>query len=79
MLIVDLQVTGDRIVQTFAGAEAVGVEPLGHAAVEALDHADGLRVARSELAVLDGVVGADAVEWEGLRNMRPLVCSPQHR
>jgi len=40
----------------------VGVEQLADAAVEALDHAVGLRVSGFDQAVLDSVLGTDLVE-----------------
>lgn len=62
VLIVELDVAGDGIAQVLAGAESSGIEDLGDAAVEALDHAVGLRMSGLDESVIDGVLGADLVE-----------------
>jgi len=60
--VVKLDVAQQRGFQVFAADEMMALQHLFDAAVEALDHAIGLRMHRRREAVLDAEIGAEAVE-----------------
>ena len=62
LLVVEQRVAMQRGFQLFAGPEVVRLQHLLDPAVEALDHAVGLRVLRRGQAMVDGEVGAEPVE-----------------
>lgn len=62
MGMVERRVALQGVFEGFPGAEAVGGQHLGDESVEALDHAAGLRVCRLDQAMVDGVLGAEAID-----------------
>jgi len=62
VMIVERRVALQSVIEVFAGAKAYGVEHVADASVEAFDHAVGLWSGGFDQAMLDGVLGAEAIE-----------------
>ena len=61
-MIVERRVALQGVIEVLAGAKACGVEHVADAPVEAFDHAVGLWAGGSDQAMLNSVLGAEAID-----------------
>jgi hypothetical protein len=65
MVIVQVGIAQEGGFEALGGIEAMGLQDLGNAAIEAFHQAVGLRMARWNQAVFDGLFRADLVDGVG--------------